>query len=86
MKTIEFLKAYILALGFSEGEYVIEDKQDTMGYLINLTVSSNHPSVGCLVGKKKSNLILLKKILRVVGATERINPCLKLLITSSSPK
>ena len=76
MNTILFLKEYLKDIGFSENEYIIKENQDTLGYLISVEISTQHPKIGILLGKRKRNLTILKQILRVVGFNERINPFL----------
>ncbi len=81
MKTTELLKDYLKALAIPEEEYKIEEGQDTLGYLITLTLKKDNPNIGVLRGKEGHNLETLKSLLRVVGATERIRPSIKLQYT-----
>ena len=74
MKTVELLKTYLSAIGIDE--YKISEAQDTIGYLITVSIPADNPKVGILKGRKGRNLRILKQILRIVGLNEKINPFL----------
>ncbi|MEM5784991.1 MAG: hypothetical protein QW469_00430 [Candidatus Aenigmatarchaeota archaeon] len=77
MKTTQFLKDYLSAIGFEQDkDYQLTESQDTIGYLFVLTIRADHPKIGILKGRKGRNLKILKQILRVVGLNEKINPFL----------
>ena len=75
-KTTTFLIAYLTAIDIDSSAYELKENQDTLGYLISLSISKDNPKVGILIGKKGRNLMLLKQLLRVIGFTERILPFL----------
>jgi predicted RNA-binding protein YlqC (UPF0109 family) len=80
-RTIGLLRDYLKAIQIGEKDYTVEAVQDTMGFLVTLTIKKDHPSIGVLRGKNGQNLDTFKSLLRIVGATERIRPSLKLKFT-----
>jgi hypothetical protein len=76
MNTTNFFKGYLTAIGIEEKDYDLKESQDTLGYLMSLTLAKSHPKIGILIGKRGRNLRLLKQQLRVVGFCERIIPFL----------
>ena len=75
-KSVQFLKEYLAAIELNENDYQISENQDTIGYLIVLSIRKDHPKIGILKGRKGRNLKILKQLLRVVGLNEKINPFL----------
>ena len=71
-RTVKFLKDYLEALEITD--YKLDESQDTLGYLLILTMKNTDPKIGVLKGKSGKNIDSLKKLLRVVGFGERINP------------
>ena len=73
--TEQFLEGYLNSLGIKD--YQTSTFQDSLGYVITVTMKkSNGKLIGILKGKGGLNLLLLKKMMRVVGYVEKISPFL----------
>jgi hypothetical protein len=72
--TEEFLETYLKCLGIEK--YEMEAKQDDIGYLIILKIPKTEKKIGVLKGKRGNNLIILKKMMRIIGFNERKYPFL----------
>lgn len=76
----KLLRAYLDAIAI-EG-YTMHAAQDDMGFLITVDIPKmNNKRIGVLKGKDGQNLVLLKKMLRIVGVLERRSPFLIIKLT-----
>jgi hypothetical protein len=74
-KTEQLLDQYLRCIGI-EG-YAIHAADDSMGFLLTVDIPrDNNEKIGILKGKDGQNLVLLKKMMRIVGVLERKTPFL----------
>ena len=79
--TEKFLISYLDCIGIKNSH--IKANDDTMGLVISVEIpQTNSKRIGTLRGKKGQNLLLLKRMLKVVGLTEGKNPTLIVRLTN----
>ncbi len=76
-KTLTFIRSYLKAIEIDE--FDITTTQDTMGYLILLDIPktfSNKAKIPILLGRQGKNVLSLRRLVRVVGKLEGLEPLL----------